>query len=353
MPLTQITTSNIDTTNSLFFRNRILNGDMRINQRGFSGTPSHASYLLDRYFYNASATRITVSQSSNAPAGFTNSMLVTSNAASSIGTSDYTNLCQIIEGTNIADLAWGTTDAKPVTLSFWVKSSVTGTFGGAVRNAGTGGYWGYPFTYNINSANIWEYKTITIPGPTNISYTWETNNNQGIYIWWDFGTGSTYTAPAGTWVNKNTVGADSTTKLVNTNGATWYMTGAQLEVGTAATAFERRPYGMELALCQRYYSKLLNPHLNGVASNASNVNRVGGSLPVTMRAAPSITYSGTMLLYDGNSSLSATSCGSIYSTPNYFEFDATLSTGTTTIRSAISTYIDGTVTGTFSISAEL
>jgi hypothetical protein len=161
-------------------------------------------------------------------------------------------MCQIIEGYNIADLAWGTADAKSVTLSFWVRSSVTGTFGGALRNAGGGGYWGYPFTYNINSANTWEYKTITIPGPTNVSYTWDSTNAQGIYIWWDLGTGSTYTAPAGTWVNKNTVGADGTTKLVTTNAATWYMTGAQLEKGSAASAFEQLQYGHILALCQRY-----------------------------------------------------------------------------------------------------
>jgi len=236
-------------------RNRIINGDMRINQRAFTGTPSNSNYTLDRYFYNANANRITLSQSSTAPAGFANSMFVTSSAAASIATGDYTNMCQIIEGYNIADLAWGTADAKSVTLSFWVRSSVTGTFGGALRNAGGGGYWGYPFTYTINASNTWEYKTITIPGPTNVSYTWDSTNGAGIYLFMDFGTGSTYTAPAGTWVNKNTVGADGTTKLVTTNAATWYMTGAQLEKGSAASAFEQLQYGHILALCQRYFEK--------------------------------------------------------------------------------------------------
>ena len=236
-------------------RNRIINGDMRINQRAFTGTPSNGAYTLDRYFYNANATRITLSQSSTAPAGFANSMFVTSSSAASIAASDFTNICQVIEGYNIADLAWGTADAKPVTLSFWVRSSLTGTFGGALRNLGTGGYWGYPFTYTINAANTWEYKTITIPGATNVSYTWDSTNAQGIYIWWDLGTGSTYTAPAGTWVNKNTVGADGTTKLVTTNGATWHMTGVQLEKGSAATAFENRQFGQELAFCMRYFQK--------------------------------------------------------------------------------------------------
>ena len=283
-------------------RNRIINGDMRINQRASTGTPSIGAYTLDRYFYNANATRITLSQSSTAPAGFANSMFVTSSSAASIAASDYTNICQIIEGYNIADLAWGTADAKPVTLSFWVRSSVTGTFGGALRNAGGGGYWGYPFTYTINAANTWEYKTITIPGPTNVSYTWDSTNAQGIYIWWDLGTGSTYTAPAGTWVNKNTVGADGTTKLVTTNAATWYMTGAQLEKGSVASAFENRQYGTELALCQRYF----------YLSNPSNASKTGGAwgsmysgttahlngpLPVAMRASPTFTFGGTSNTY--------------------------------------------------------
>jgi hypothetical protein len=266
-------------------RNRIINGDMRINQRAFTGTPSNSNYTLDRYFYNANANRITLSQSSTAPAGFANSMFVTSSAAASIATGDYTNICQVIEGYNIADLAWGTADAKSVTLSFWVRSSVTGTFGGALRNAGTGGYWGYPFTYNINSANTWEYKTITIPGPTNVSYTWDSTNAQGIYLFMDFGTGSTYTAPAGTWINKNTVGADGTTKLVTTNGATWYMTGVQLEKGSAASAFEQLQYGHILALCQRYFQKGARGTQGSCYSSDSAL--MGFYFPVQMRTNPS------------------------------------------------------------------
>ena len=302
-------------------RNRIINGNMVINQRAFTGTPSNGAYTLDRYFYNANANRITLSQSSTAPAGFANSMFVTSSAAATIATGDYSNICQIIEGYNIADLAWGTADAKPVTLSFWVRSSVTGTFGGALRNAGGGGYYGCPFTYTINVSNTWEYKTITIPGPTNVSYTWDSTNGSGIYLFMDFGTGSTYTAPAGTWINKNTVGADGTTKLVTTNGATWYMTGVQLEKGSVASAFENRQYGTELDLCLRYYQVRSGTQISATRGFQSDVSvRMNVFLVNPMRAAPTValvgatsfsagpTVGGTILDYfivQGNSSAEA------------------------------------------------
>ena len=290
---------------TLGFKNRLINGNMVINQRGYSGTPTNATYTLDRYFYNSDSTRVTISQSSTAPTGFSNSILVTSNAASSISTSQYTNLCQIIEGYNIADLAWGTASAKTVTLSFWVYCSLTGTFGGAVRNAGTGGYYGYPFTYTISSANTWTQVSVTIPGPT--SYTWLTSNDQGVYVWWDFGTGTTYTNTAGTWVNQNVVGANGTTKLVNTNGATWYMTGAQFEVGTAATNFDFRSYTTELQFCQRYcqvfkgsdgvansYVRMGYGYFSGTGSALCYISN-----KVNMRTQPSVTVSGTFTLYNG------------------------------------------------------
>jgi hypothetical protein len=338
---------------TLGFKNRLINGNMVINQRGYSGTPTSGTYTLDRYFYNSDSTRITISQSSTAPAGFSNSILVTSNAASSISTGQFTNLCQIIEGYNMTDLAWGTASAQTVTLSFWVYCSLTGTFGGAVRNAGSGGYYGYPFTYTISAANTWTYVSVTIPGPTNTTYAWNGGNSQGMYVWWDFGTGTTYTNTAGTWVNQNVVGANGTTKLVNTNGATWYMTGAQLEVGPVATTYDFLPYTTELQLCQRYYWKIVNPHLAGVASNASNVNRMGASYPVTMRAAPSISYSGTIFIYDGSGSSSVTSASSIYANTSFFELDATLATGGTAGQRPAIAYLDNTATGYFSISAEL
>ena len=334
-------------------RNRIINGAMVIDQRnaGAAVTPTDGQYSVDRWQCRLTQSAKYSAQqdsSANTVAGFASSLKVTSLSSYSVGASDNFQLQYRIEGYNFADMRWGTANARPVTLSFWVRSSLTGTFGGAVTNAD--GNRSYPFTYTINSANTWEYETITIPGDT--SGTWNTTTGRGLELNIGLGVGSTYSGTAGSWSSNFFISATGATSVVGTNGATFYITGVQLEEGSVPTPFEYRQYGAELVLCQRYFWKTLNPHLNGIASNASNINRVGGSLPVTMRAAPSITYSGTMLIYDGNSSMSATSCGSIYATPNHFEFDASI-TGTTAMGRAISTYLDATATGTFTISAEL
>ena len=247
----------ITTSNSPYstFRNRIINGDMRIDQRnaGASFTPTNG-YGLDRFQYILSqASKITSQQSTTAPAGFTNSLLVTSSAATSVGADDYYMVSQPIEGFNVADLGWGTASAKTITISFWVRSSLTGTFGGSVINKyDTGGRY-YQFTYTISAADTWEQKTVTIAGDT--SGTWLTNNGRGLYLSFSLGVGATYSATAGSWGTSYAFSPTGATQVVATNGATFYITGVQLEVGSVATPFERRPYGTELALCQRYYQQ--------------------------------------------------------------------------------------------------
>jgi hypothetical protein len=181
-------------------RNRIINGAMRIDQRnsGAANTPVHDGFALDRYKWALSQTsKLTVQQdsSSNTVAGFTSSMKVTSSSAYSVGSSDYFFVRQDIEGNNVADLAWGTANARPITLSFWVRSSLTGTFGGSLRNSD--GSRSYPFSYTINSANTWEYETITIPGDT--SGTWLTTNGIGISCSFGLGAGSSFSGTAGSW----------------------------------------------------------------------------------------------------------------------------------------------------------
>jgi hypothetical protein len=155
---------------------------------------------------------------------------------------------QVIEGFNVADLGWGSADAQTVTLSFWVRSSVTGTFGGAVQNASENR--AYAFTYSIAVANTWEKKTITIPGDT--TGTWAKDNTQGMIINWSLGVGTTYSSTANSWAAQSSFSATGSTALLNTLNATFYITGVQLEAGTVATPFERRSYGHELSLCQRY-----------------------------------------------------------------------------------------------------
>jgi hypothetical protein len=235
------------------FKNRIINGDMRIDQRnaGASVTPTTSIYTLDRWLTNLTqASKFSVQQSSTAPTGFNNSLLVTSASAFSVASSDYFAVLQNIEGFNFSDCGWGTANAKTVTLSFLVRSSLTGTFGGSITNSAINR--SYPFTYTINSANTFEYKTVTIAGDTTGTWIGSTNGI-GVRVWFSLGAGSTYSGTAGAWAGATYTSATGATSVVGTNGATWYITGVQLEVGSVATPFERRPYGTELSLCQRYF----------------------------------------------------------------------------------------------------
>ena len=279
-------------------KNRIINGDMRIDQRnaGASVTPASGSYTLDRFNFSLSqASKLTCQQNAASvtpPTGFTNYLGVTSSSAYTVGASDYFILQQAIEGFNTSDLAWGTANAKTVTLSFWVRSSLTGTFGGLITNAAQ--TRSYPYSYTISSANTWEQKTVTITGET--SGTWLTTNSVGMYVIFGLGVGTTYSGTAGSWQGSALLGATGATSVVGTNGATFYITGVQLEQNTSATPFERRLYNQELANCQRYYTQswgsgafsAVGNAANGTASNGSNAV-VAATFQVSMRAAPTVT----------------------------------------------------------------
>jgi hypothetical protein len=245
--------------NTFGFKNRIINGAMVIDQRnaGASVTPADANYTLDRFIYNATqSSKVTIQQNAGSvttQAGFPNYLGVTSSSAYTVLSSDFFTIGQRIEGFNTADLAWGTASAATVTLSFWVRSSLTGTFGGAVTNSALNR--SYPFTYTISSADTWEQKSITIAGDT--SGTWiGATNGIGMRLYIGLGVGSTYAGTAGAWTGtSNILGATGAVNVVSTSGATFYITGVQLEKGSTATSFDYRPYGTELALCQRYYEK--------------------------------------------------------------------------------------------------
>ena len=280
-------------TNGLFFRNRIINGDMRIDQRnaGAAVTINTAAlnYVLDRFFgYGQASDGVyTLQRSTTAPTGFTNSLIATvTTADSSLGATQLYAIAQYIEGFNAADFGWGASGALTVTLSFWVRSSVTGTFGGVIRNGAANR--SYPFTYSISVANTWEYKTITIPGDT--SGTWATDNTSGPQIWFSLGTGSTLSGTAGAWAGANYISATGATNLMATLNATFYITGVQLESGSVATPFERRPYSTELMLCQRYYQTVRAcAQDNGAAANTKTYT-IPVNFNVAMRAAPTVTY---------------------------------------------------------------
>jgi hypothetical protein len=269
-------------------KNRIINGDMRIAQRGTSSVNTDASYPVDRfYMFKSSSGTFTSQQSSIAPAGFKTSLLctVTSPDASPTTAGREYGITQNIEGYNVADMEFGNSNAKTITLSFWVRSSLTGTFGGSFSNNAYDR--GYGFTYTINSADTWEQKSITFVADT--SGTWVTDNGTGLRVRWSFGAGSLGTANVwGSWIN----GVTGQTNLISTSGATFYITGVQLEQNTSATPFERRMFGQELANCQRYFETLTSVTWTNVVTGVYN----GIHLPwkVTMRSSPTVTTFSTV-----------------------------------------------------------
>jgi len=246
------------------FKNRIINGDMRIDQRnGGASSTAISVYTIDRWFYNTSvASKGTWQQNAGAvtpPTGFTHYLGFTSSSAYTLGSTDEFGFQQIVEGVNVADLAWGTANAQSVTISFWVRSSLTGNFGGSVRNRTV--TRSYPFTYNISAANTWQYKTITIPGDT--TGTWNKDTSAGLYLKFAFGVGASRSGTSGVWAATNYASSTGSVSVVGTNGATFYITGVQLEKGSVATPFEFRNFAQELMMCQRYFEILeIGPDYN-------------------------------------------------------------------------------------------
>jgi hypothetical protein len=274
--------------NSMGFRNRIINGEMRIDQRNAGASIAFANntFPVDRFVIAKSSTAVgTAQQSTTAPAGFTNSLLITCTTGASPSAAEYNLLWHNIEGVNVADLGWGTSSAQAVTVSFWVRSSLTGTFAATAIN---GSYTrSYVFNYTVSTANTLEFKTITIPGDT--SGTWGTNNSTGIKLSFDLGSGSNSQGAAGAWgaLYYTTSGAQ---KVMATTGATFYITGVQLEAGTVASSFERRDYGRELMMCQRYlpvFNSSGSPSFVGLVA-AQTSTSVFCTIPflVTPRVAP-------------------------------------------------------------------
>jgi hypothetical protein len=306
---------------SSVMRNRIINGAMVIDQRNAGASVTNTAgvtYTLDRWAsFGSQASKFTVQQNAGSvtpPAGFTNYLGVTSSSAYTVGSSEGFWIRQPIEGFNVADLGWGTANAKTVTLSFWVRSSLTGTFGGALIDNFTP--YSYPFSYTISAANTWEQKSVTIVGPT--SGTFPTGNTTGIFMIFGLGNGSTLSGTAGSWQSANLQNATGATSVVGTNGATFYITGVQLERGTQATSFEYRQYGQELALCQRYCN-VYGENIYSVFGTWGWAFSTTGfasltPLPVEMRAVPTLSYSGNTRGINGSETYAVTSA--VFNTSN-------------------------------------
>jgi hypothetical protein len=266
---------------------------MMIDQRnaGASGS-SNAGYPVDRwqYYTNASGSKGTWQQNAGSvtpPEGFTHYLGFTSTSSYTVGSGELFQIFQAIEGYNVSDLDFGKSTAKTITLSFWVRSSLTGTFGASVFNSSIGTSRSYPFTYTISSANTWEQKTVTIAGDT-FSQTWNTTNTRGLVVSFGLGAGSTYSGTAGAWATGTFTQATGTVSVVGTSGATFYITGVQLEKGSTATSFDYRPYGTELNLCERYMELCTGAHYN---SSVTNGQYYGGGVNfrASKRATPTVT----------------------------------------------------------------
>jgi hypothetical protein len=343
------------------FKNRLFNGQMTIDQRnaGASVTPTGSAYTLDRWQANIDvASKLSFQQSTTVPTGFINSLLITSLSAYSLSSSEQFNIQQRVEGFNVSDLGWGTANASTVTLSFWVRSSLTGTFGGSFRNSAQDR--SYPFSYTISAANTWEQKSVTITGDT--TGTWLTDNGVGLIATFSLGAGSTRASTAGSWQAGDYRGATGQVNLVSTNGATFYITGVQLEKGSTATSFDYRPYGTELDLCRRYFQsyfyngsgRLAIGTAEGSASAVAQFNFI-----YPFRATPSVTLPAigtstgqiTFLTSNGNYPSTVGTIVASYISTSSFVFTGQSFTSTWTTGNSTQLYSSG---GTYlTASAEL
>ena len=305
------------------FKNRIINGAMVIDQRNAGAAvtinTNSTIYTLDRWFAYGQATDgvFTVQQAGTGLASLPNGIKVTvTTADASIGATQSYLVGQYIEGFNFFDVNWGTANAKTVTVSFWVYSSVTGTFSGSLRNSAVNR--SYPFTYTISSANTWEQKSVTIAGDTTGTWVGATNGI-GVAVIFSLGGGSTLSGTAGAWAGANYTNATGATNLISTLNAVFYITGVQLEVGSTATSFDYRPYGTELALCQRYYERRTVGSQNNERlattgmSNGSTSAQIAIQMLVQKRSAPALNV--------GNLSNSNCYNGAANGTPTSYGLD--------------------------------
>jgi hypothetical protein len=301
-------------------KNRIINGAMVIDQRNAGAAIASPSdnYTVDRFYSRQVGGGVaSAQQSSTAPTGFSKSLLMTvTTADASVTGSDRYYIRQYVEGFNFADFGYGAAGAASSTVSFWVRSSVTGSYGFSALNESTNRI--YASLYTISAANTWEYKTIVIPGDTTGTWTGATNGT-GIMLTWSLGMGSTNTtATLNAWsATASAIAPDGLTQWISTNGATFYITGVQLEKGSTATSFDYRPYGTELALCQRYYYRV-SPGASSrtlcISGNSQTTTQSVNNLqfPVTMRTRPTaVETTGTATDYSIAYAATSTVCNAV------------------------------------------
>ena len=348
------------------FKNRIINGAMVIDQRnaGASVTVNTGTntFSVDRWAGAGTGSgtdgAFTMQQDSSAPTGFSSSIKVTVTTIDAVLTSAQSyQVTQSIEGFNTSDLSFGNASAKPITLSFWVRSSLTGTFGGALSNSAFNR--SYPFTYTISVADTWEYKTVTIAGDT--SGTWVgSTNGIGLRVYFGLGAGSDRAGTAGAWAGSGHTSATGAVSVIGTLSANWYITGVQLEKGSTATSFDYRPIGTELQLCQRYTQVIRgNASTNTPLANLANIatTRTYGSFWFgnEMRSSPTVSFSAANTFFarsNSGSAVTVTTIGGGSLTPYSCELDINVASGLVAGDSS-SVGITTSASGLITFSAEL
>jgi hypothetical protein len=285
------------TTGYYGFKNRIINGAMMIDQRngGTEINPAAAStYYLDRWRVSSSqASKFKIGQNAGSvtpPAGYSNYMGCTSLSAYTPLTTEEFSVEQFIEANNAVDLGWGAAGAASITLSFWVRSSLTGTFGGCITNSANNR--SYVYSYTISAANTWEQKSVTIAGDTSGTWFSTGGTGRGMRVSFSLGCGPTNTTAAGSWQAGYYTNPTGGTAIVGTSGATFYITGVQLEKGSTATSFDYRPYGTELALCQRYCPVWESTATNSPFAVGQIYSSTNGQIPLPYPVAPRVPATG-------------------------------------------------------------
>jgi hypothetical protein len=316
---------------------------MRIDQRNAGAAVSiNGSFPVDRWSFGKDGGTVAVSRSTLVPAGFTNSLLFSVTTGYTPTSAHQNNIRQFIEGFNVADLGWGAAGAQSITLSFWVRSSLTGTFSGSLMNSAYDR--SYVFTFSVVAANTWEYKTVTIAGDT--TGTWLADNSSGIRLFFDMGSGSSYNATAGAWGAGEKRNTSGSVNLIGTSGATFYITGVQLEPGTVATPFERRSYGAELALAYRYFQRRDFTANGWITSATKSIGNISFGTP--FRTSPSsATFNAGSIAYGpgGTQSITSMDAPGIL-VADYFEAGFNIPSGMTTNAGS-------SIRANVSISAEL
>tara|TARA_S200002703_G_scaffold156666_1_gene162797 strand:- start:158 stop:1240 length:1083 start_codon:yes stop_codon:yes gene_type:complete len=336
----------------------IINGDMAVAQRGTSlATDESEGYIIDRFAVGSfNGNTITFTQDSDVPSGqgFTKSMKATNTTGTAASVFEF--ICQRMEGLDTAQLDFGTSSAKQITLSFFVKSSVTGTYNVALRNNANDR--GYVADYTISSANTWEKKVITIPGDT--TGTWLTTNGIGIRTWFILGAGASSQTSPNAWGTSGDSGSSNLTNAFTTTGsATFFLTGVQMEVGNfdanSIAPFQHESFADNLLRCQRY-CQVYGPHGNtmigvGMTQNTSNVYRWDfTNMKTSMRAAPSGAISGTVNCWNGGTGANAV-LGTSYNTTELVGYDLSCDAGLTNTTGIVAKIFLNT--GTFTLTAEL